>query len=195
MRSKRVAWAPLVAACAISVAYILVFGVDWGFTFRSGTLPSIRSGYAFTPEVFRDESKLQQWSTFVRDLSAAQDFTIRNGDFRTGSVHCSSDSRSSRSGRKDTVLESCRNGASIMNKPESLQSWQYAGSRCTTLGAFALSSYATARSVASPCPSTCRPLAPCKWRRYRHYESHNGDSTAILWGTGMSFIPRFVPAT
>ena len=25
---------------------------------------------AFTPEFFRDESKLQQWSAFVRDLSA-----------------------------------------------------------------------------------------------------------------------------
>jgi hypothetical protein len=25
---------------------------------------------AFTPEFFRDESKMQQWSAFVRDLSA-----------------------------------------------------------------------------------------------------------------------------
>jgi hypothetical protein len=40
MNSKRIAWVPLVVACAISVAYIFVFGVDWGFTFRSGTMPS-----------------------------------------------------------------------------------------------------------------------------------------------------------
>jgi hypothetical protein len=40
MNSKRMAWVPLVLACAISVAYIFVFGVDWGFTVRSGTIPS-----------------------------------------------------------------------------------------------------------------------------------------------------------
>jgi hypothetical protein len=40
MRSTRIAWIPLVVACAVSVAYIFVFGVDWGFTLRSGTLPS-----------------------------------------------------------------------------------------------------------------------------------------------------------
>jgi hypothetical protein len=40
MRSKRMAWVPLVVACAISAAYIFVFGVDWGFTFGSSTLPS-----------------------------------------------------------------------------------------------------------------------------------------------------------
>ena|ERR1700683_2060870 len=40
MRSKRIGWIPLVVACAISVAYIFVFGVDWGFTLRSGSLPS-----------------------------------------------------------------------------------------------------------------------------------------------------------
>jgi len=42
MRSKRLAWIPLVVACAISLAlaYIFVYGVDWGFTVRSGTLPS-----------------------------------------------------------------------------------------------------------------------------------------------------------
>jgi hypothetical protein len=40
MRSKRIGWIPLVVACAISVAYIFVFGVDWGFALRSGTLPS-----------------------------------------------------------------------------------------------------------------------------------------------------------
>ena len=34
------AWVPLVVACAISVVYIFVFGVDWGFTVRSGTMPS-----------------------------------------------------------------------------------------------------------------------------------------------------------
>jgi hypothetical protein len=34
------AWFPLVGACAVSVAYIFVFGVDWPFTLRSGTLPS-----------------------------------------------------------------------------------------------------------------------------------------------------------
>jgi hypothetical protein len=40
MSSKRMAWIPLVVAGAISVAYIFVFGVDWGFTVRSGTMPS-----------------------------------------------------------------------------------------------------------------------------------------------------------
>src|ERR1700678_3484391 len=40
MSSKRLAWVPLAVACAISAAYIFLFGVDWGFTFRSGTLPS-----------------------------------------------------------------------------------------------------------------------------------------------------------
>jgi hypothetical protein len=40
MSSKRMAWVPLVVACAISVVYIFVFGVDWGFTVRSGTMPS-----------------------------------------------------------------------------------------------------------------------------------------------------------
>jgi hypothetical protein len=40
MSSKRMAWIPLVVACAISVVYIFVFGVDWGFTVRSGTMPS-----------------------------------------------------------------------------------------------------------------------------------------------------------
>jgi hypothetical protein len=30
----------LVAACAISVAYIFAFGVDWAFTFRSSTVAS-----------------------------------------------------------------------------------------------------------------------------------------------------------
>jgi hypothetical protein len=40
MQSKQMAWAPLVVACVISVAYIFVFGVDWGFTFRSDTVPS-----------------------------------------------------------------------------------------------------------------------------------------------------------
>jgi hypothetical protein len=40
MRSKRLTWIPLAAACAISLTYIFVYGVDWGFTVRSGTLPS-----------------------------------------------------------------------------------------------------------------------------------------------------------
>lgn len=40
MNSKRMAWVPLVVACVISAAYIFVFGVDWGFTIRSGTMPS-----------------------------------------------------------------------------------------------------------------------------------------------------------
>ena len=40
MNSKRMAWVPLVVACAISAAYVFVFGVDWGFIIRSGTMPS-----------------------------------------------------------------------------------------------------------------------------------------------------------
>jgi hypothetical protein len=40
MSSKRMALVPLVVACAISGAYIFVFGIDWGFTFRSSTVPS-----------------------------------------------------------------------------------------------------------------------------------------------------------
>jgi hypothetical protein len=40
MSAKRIAWIPLVVAWAISVVYIFVFGVDWGFTVRSGTMPS-----------------------------------------------------------------------------------------------------------------------------------------------------------
>jgi hypothetical protein len=40
MSSKLATWVPLVVACGISAAYIFVFGVDWGFTFRSGTVPS-----------------------------------------------------------------------------------------------------------------------------------------------------------
>jgi hypothetical protein len=40
MNSKRIAWITIVVGCAISVAYIFVFGVDWGFTIRSGTVPS-----------------------------------------------------------------------------------------------------------------------------------------------------------
>jgi hypothetical protein len=40
MRSMRMAWVPLIVACAISLAYIFVNGVDWGFTVRTGTLPS-----------------------------------------------------------------------------------------------------------------------------------------------------------
>lgn len=40
MNSKRIAWVAVVAACVISVAYIFVVGVDWGFTLRSGTVPS-----------------------------------------------------------------------------------------------------------------------------------------------------------
>jgi hypothetical protein len=40
MNSTRMAWFPLVVACAISGAYIFVFGVDWGFTTRSGTMSS-----------------------------------------------------------------------------------------------------------------------------------------------------------
>ena len=40
MSSRRMALVPLVVACAISVAYIFVFGIDWGFTFRSSTVPS-----------------------------------------------------------------------------------------------------------------------------------------------------------
>jgi hypothetical protein len=40
MSIKRLAWVPLVAAWAASVAYIFAFGVDWEFTLRSGTVPS-----------------------------------------------------------------------------------------------------------------------------------------------------------
>jgi hypothetical protein len=40
MNSRCMAWVPLVVACAISAAYIFVFGIDWGFTLRSGTVPS-----------------------------------------------------------------------------------------------------------------------------------------------------------
>ena len=40
MTSRRMAWIPLVVACAISGADIFVFGVDWGFSIRTGTLPS-----------------------------------------------------------------------------------------------------------------------------------------------------------
>ena len=40
MSAKRIAWIPLVVAWAMSVVYIFVFGVDWGFTVRSGTMPS-----------------------------------------------------------------------------------------------------------------------------------------------------------
>ena len=40
MNSRCMAWVPPVVACAISAAYIFVFGIDWGFTLRSGTMPS-----------------------------------------------------------------------------------------------------------------------------------------------------------
>ena len=40
MNSRRIAWVPLVVACAISAAYVFGFGVDWGFTVRSRTVPS-----------------------------------------------------------------------------------------------------------------------------------------------------------
>jgi hypothetical protein len=40
MSAKRMALVSIAVACAISVAYIFVFGVDWGFTFRSGTVLS-----------------------------------------------------------------------------------------------------------------------------------------------------------
>ena len=40
MSSKLATWVPLVVASGISAAYIFVVGVDWGFTFRSGTAPS-----------------------------------------------------------------------------------------------------------------------------------------------------------
>jgi hypothetical protein len=40
MSAKRIAWVPLVVAWAISVVYLFVFGVDWGFTLRSGTMLS-----------------------------------------------------------------------------------------------------------------------------------------------------------
>jgi len=55
MSGKRIAWVPLVVAWAISVVYIFVYGVDWGFTVRSGTMPSaiftglILSGWASVP--------------------------------------------------------------------------------------------------------------------------------------------------
>jgi hypothetical protein len=40
MNPKQMAWLPVAVACAISAAYIFVFGVDWAFTIRSGTMPS-----------------------------------------------------------------------------------------------------------------------------------------------------------
>jgi hypothetical protein len=40
MSSKLVMWVPLVVASGISAAYIFVVGVDWEFTFRSGSVPS-----------------------------------------------------------------------------------------------------------------------------------------------------------
>jgi hypothetical protein len=40
MNVKRAALVPLIAACAISIAYIFLFGVDWKFTFQSGTVAS-----------------------------------------------------------------------------------------------------------------------------------------------------------
>ena len=40
MSSKLLMWVPLVVASGISAAYIFVVGVDWGFTLRSGTVPS-----------------------------------------------------------------------------------------------------------------------------------------------------------
>jgi hypothetical protein len=58
MNCKRLAWVPLAVACAVSVAYIFVFGVDWGFTVRSGTMPSaivtglILSVWASVPYLF-----------------------------------------------------------------------------------------------------------------------------------------------
>jgi hypothetical protein len=39
------------------------------FTRRQTAIPEAPPD-AFTPEFFRDEGKLQQWSAFVRDLSA-----------------------------------------------------------------------------------------------------------------------------
>ena len=38
MKSKLATWVPIVVACGISAAYIFAVGVDWGFTFRSGTV-------------------------------------------------------------------------------------------------------------------------------------------------------------
>jgi hypothetical protein len=38
MSSKLLMWVPLVAASGISATYIFVVGVDWEFTFRSGTV-------------------------------------------------------------------------------------------------------------------------------------------------------------
>lgn len=40
MNSRRITWVPLAVACAISAAYVFGFGVDWGFTVRSRTVPS-----------------------------------------------------------------------------------------------------------------------------------------------------------
>jgi hypothetical protein len=40
MNPKRAALVPLIVASAISIAYIFVFGVDWKFTFQSGTVAS-----------------------------------------------------------------------------------------------------------------------------------------------------------
>jgi hypothetical protein len=40
MNTKRAALVPLIAACAMSIAYIFWFGVDWKFTFQSGTVSS-----------------------------------------------------------------------------------------------------------------------------------------------------------
>ena len=40
MTFRRMAWAPLVVACAISIAYIFIFGADWEFTIKNGTVPS-----------------------------------------------------------------------------------------------------------------------------------------------------------
>jgi hypothetical protein len=40
MSSKRMAWVALVVAVAVTAAYIFIFGVDWGFAARSGTMPS-----------------------------------------------------------------------------------------------------------------------------------------------------------
>ena len=40
MTFKRMAWAPLVAACAISITYIFAFGVEWGFIVKNGAVPS-----------------------------------------------------------------------------------------------------------------------------------------------------------
>jgi hypothetical protein len=40
MNAKGIAWVPLVVAWAISIVYIFVSGVNWGFTLRSGAMPS-----------------------------------------------------------------------------------------------------------------------------------------------------------